>query len=191
MQWYYSKHGTQLGPVEQPVLLAKIATGEVTPGDLVWRDGLAAWVACGLLHELRAQAGGGPPPPPPPPPPPGAAPVFPYAPPAAMEGSGSYVPPPASNGKATASMVLGIISTVFATAFAFWCCISPIVAVPCGILAIVFGNQVKQAATLDPSLLGELGKAKAGIITGWIGVGLSIAMTAGVAVFIGIFGKLQ
>jgi len=176
MQWYYSKNGTQLGPVEQHELLAKIAAGEVTPSDLVWREGLPDWVPCGQVQELRMPGGYGPAPQP------GADPLSPYAPPTAEGISTAYGPPVPSNGKATASLVLGIIATVFA--FGGCGCLGiQIIAIPCGILAIVFGNQVKQAASLDPSLLRELGKVKAGIITGWIGVGLSVVFVMGFLVF--------
>ena len=56
MQWYYAKNGTQLGPVEQSELLARIAAGEVSASDLVWREGLPDWVPLGQLNELRVQA---------------------------------------------------------------------------------------------------------------------------------------
>ncbi|MEI6674881.1 MAG: DUF4339 domain-containing protein [Verrucomicrobiota bacterium] len=180
MQWYYSKNGTQLGPVEQGELLARIATGEVTASDLVWRDGMADWVASGLVQELRAGVAG-------------ARPpltltdgteVSPYAPPTAMGPAALYAPPVPSNGKATASMVLGIISTVFGLCT----CYGAVIAIPCGILAIVFGTQVKQAASLDPVLAGELGKVKAGIITGWIGLGLSVLTTVGILLAFGLAG---
>ncbi|MCX6878689.1 MAG: CD225/dispanin family protein [Verrucomicrobia bacterium] len=53
MQWYYSKNGIQLGPVEQGELVARLASGEVTSTDLVWREGLPDWVPSGQLNELR------------------------------------------------------------------------------------------------------------------------------------------
>ncbi len=54
MQWYYSKNGTQLGPVEQVDLIAKMVSGEVSPGDLVWREGMVDWLPSGQIGELRA-----------------------------------------------------------------------------------------------------------------------------------------
>jgi len=56
MQWYYSKNGVQLGPVGQAELRAKIATGEVSPAELVWRDGMADWVPASQVPELTGQA---------------------------------------------------------------------------------------------------------------------------------------
>ena len=61
---------------------------------------------------------------------------------------------------AVASLVLGILG--------FVAC--PVV---CSILAIVFGNQAKNRIRANPALEGE-NLAKAGIILGWVGVGLSI-----------------
>lgn len=54
MQWYYSKNGTQLGPVEMSELRAKLASGEVTAADLVWREGMSDWSAAARVAELSA-----------------------------------------------------------------------------------------------------------------------------------------
>lgn len=53
MQWYYSKNGTQLGPVEQSELIAKLTSGEVAPSDLVWREGMVDWLPSAQINELR------------------------------------------------------------------------------------------------------------------------------------------
>jgi len=55
-QWYYSKGGEQKGPVEQQELQRLLSTGEVQPGDLVWRDGLANWQPAHQVAELAATA---------------------------------------------------------------------------------------------------------------------------------------
>lgn len=54
MQWYYSKNGTQLGPISQSELIAKLSSGEVTSADLVWKDGMADWIPAAQVAELRA-----------------------------------------------------------------------------------------------------------------------------------------
>lgn len=53
MQWYYSKNGTQLGPVAQSELISKLASGEVSPSDLVWKDGMADWIPAAQVADLR------------------------------------------------------------------------------------------------------------------------------------------
>lgn len=52
MQWYYSKNGSQLGPVEQGELLAKISSGEVAQSDMVWREGMGDWLPVSKVNEL-------------------------------------------------------------------------------------------------------------------------------------------
>lgn len=180
MQWYYSKNSTQLGPVSQDELIAKIASGEVSPSDLVWKDGMADWIPSSQVPELRGAA------------PSQAAPSQPAPAPVSLGGQPTSYGAPVSNpiphapvgaprspvaGKASTAMTLGIVSMVLA----FLCgCLGGL---PCGILAIVFGNQYKKAAETDPSLLPELGKAKNGIMMGWIGIAIALIMTiVGVAI---------
>src|SRR6478752_364359 len=94
------------------------------------------------------------PPPPPPPPPPNMGPPPGYTP---YSGGGDSYGPPAQNGKATASLVTGIVG-IF---------ICPIVL---SILAIVFSVQArKQIAASGGRLKGE-GMAKAGLILGIVGL---------------------
>lgn len=56
MQWYYSKNNIQLGPIEEHELRSKIASGEVTPADMVWREGMADWLPSAQVSELRASS---------------------------------------------------------------------------------------------------------------------------------------
>ncbi|MEO8614945.1 MAG: CD225/dispanin family protein [Luteolibacter sp.] len=60
-QWYYSKNGSQLGPVEQGELLAKVSSGEVSQSDLCWRDGMSDWVPVSKAEELAVQSSPSPP----------------------------------------------------------------------------------------------------------------------------------
>jgi uncharacterized membrane protein len=69
------------------------------------------------------------------------------------------------NGMATASLVLGICSIVL--------CWLWFIAIIAGILAIIFGIVAKNKIKENPALTGE-GAAKAGIITGIIGVALIV-----------------
>ncbi len=63
-----------------------------------------------------------------------------------------------TDGQAVASLVLGIAGIV----------VCPLV---CSIIAIILGGQAKKRIAADPTLEGD-GMAKAGVILGWIGVGL-------------------
>lgn len=60
MQWYYSKNSTQLGPLSQSELAAKIASGEVLLSDMAWRDGMANWAVISSLPEFTAASSGAP-----------------------------------------------------------------------------------------------------------------------------------
>lgn len=51
MKRYYSKNGSQLGPVEQGGILSKLASGEISPSDMV----IIIW----LLFVIFAAASGG------------------------------------------------------------------------------------------------------------------------------------
>ncbi len=54
MSWYYSKNGTQLGPVTEQELKAKGGNGEVLATDLVWKEGMPDWLPFGQLAEFQA-----------------------------------------------------------------------------------------------------------------------------------------
>lgn len=54
MQWYYSEHGSQAGPITEEELRSKIASGSVKPDDLVWHDGMGDWQAVSKTTELAS-----------------------------------------------------------------------------------------------------------------------------------------
>jgi len=56
MQWYYSKNGTQLGPVEESDLRGKIASGEISSTDLVWKEGMTDWLPSSKVPDLAGAA---------------------------------------------------------------------------------------------------------------------------------------
>jgi len=41
--WYYQKDGQNLGPVDIATLKRMAINGELSPSDLIWREGLASW----------------------------------------------------------------------------------------------------------------------------------------------------
>ena len=98
----------------------------------------------------------------PPPPPPGTPPP---PPPAGPAGAAWQTPPPIyqrTNGMAVASLVLGVLFCFVVT----------------GILAVIFGNVALNR--IDASRGAEKGRglAIAGIVLGWIGIGLTLALPA-------------
>ena len=79
-----------------------------------------------------------------------------------------------TSGYAIASLVLGIVGLVAV----------PFVA---SILAIVFGGSARREIAADPSLKGGE-YARAGVIVGWVGIGLAVA---GVVIGLLLFAALS
>jgi Interferon-induced transmembrane protein/GYF domain 2 len=52
MKWYYSKNGTQLGPISEADIRGKIASGEVASSDLIWKEGMPDWQPAASVKEL-------------------------------------------------------------------------------------------------------------------------------------------
>ncbi|MES2996775.1 MAG: GYF domain-containing protein [Verrucomicrobiota bacterium] len=161
MQWYYSKNSSQLGPVSEAELRSKIASGEISPSDLVWKEGMSDWTPAGNVAEFVTAAGV----------PPVLMPGYqqsPYTQPSVAPGAA-----PQGGGKAITALILGICSIVFS----FICPpFSLIISIPCAIFAFVFGLQFKRAVAAEPRLAGHSGKATGGMITGIIGLILSVIM---------------
>lgn len=63
--FFIAVNGQQVGPVTVPDMPARIASGELTPTTLVWRDGMPQWTAASELPELRSLFPATPPPLPP------------------------------------------------------------------------------------------------------------------------------
>ena len=59
-EWFYSKNGEQLGPVSSSQLRRMAENGELQPSDLIWREGLAAWIPASKLAGLRFTTSAGP-----------------------------------------------------------------------------------------------------------------------------------
>ncbi len=144
MQWYYSKNSTQLGPVPDAELRAKLASGEVAGTDMVWKDGMTDWLpvsSVGELHDALARrivtpqhvVGS------------------PYAPPSAPTG---WVAPAPTSGLAIASLICGIVGL-------FACFVPGIAAVICGHLAL------SRMADPNARLTGK-GMAIAGLVLGYL-----------------------
>lgn len=56
MQWFYSKGGSQNGPISQEVLISKISSGEIYQSDMVWREGMSDWLPVSKIPELAVAA---------------------------------------------------------------------------------------------------------------------------------------
>jgi hypothetical protein len=61
--WYYSKNGMQLGPLSMEELSGKAKGGEVSPSDLVWKEGMTDWKPLAQVPEFQPIGGFSNPPP--------------------------------------------------------------------------------------------------------------------------------
>ena len=52
VDWYYAREGQRQGPMPEARLREFIATGEVRPGDLIWRPGFEGWRPAAEVPEL-------------------------------------------------------------------------------------------------------------------------------------------
>lgn len=164
MNWYYAKNGHQNGPVPTEDMIDRIAMGEISPTDLAWCEGMADWLPVAQIPQLQVA-----PPVKPEAPaaaPVGAAPASPYQTPAAAApaASPSYAVPgqPPSQGLAIGSLVCGILAIVT-------CCLWPF-GIVFIIAAVVLGHIALGKIKADPARNGGKGMAKAGLITGYIGL---------------------
>lgn len=144
--WFYSQGGAHAGPVTFQDLQRMAAQGEIGPDSLVWKSGMAGWVASRQLPDLVFPGQGAPP---------SVLAVAPHPYPA--PGISVYSNTlPRTSGLAVASLVLGIL-------------------VLCGIgslLATIFGAvSLGQIARSNGTLTGK-GMAVAGLVLGIIGLGL-------------------
>ncbi len=51
-QWFYSKSGQRNGPVAGSVLKQLARSGELSVGDLVWREGMSEWAPAAKVKGL-------------------------------------------------------------------------------------------------------------------------------------------
>lgn len=165
MNWYYAKNGHQNGPVPTEDMIDRIAMGEISPTDLAWCEGMADWLPVSEIPQLKVL----------PPvrdevaaaPPVGASQQpSPYQAPAsaAPAATPSYVAPgqPPSQGLAIGSLVCGILAIIT-------CCFWPF-GIVFIIAAVVLGHMALGKINADPARNGGKGMAKAGLITGYIGL---------------------
>ena len=195
IEWFYGKGGQQFGPIDEVTLSARIATGEIGPQDLVWKEGMDSWKPLqeirhlapsgnhpqsqdseGLTPELSQSSYA--------PPAEIKAPALddsivdevpqsPYSPPVEGVEGASYTPGPSlpvTNGLAIASMICGILSLIL-----FCFCGGLFLGIPaliCGHLSL---NQLNAPGNSQQGR----GMAIAGLICGYLGIAFLIIMMLG------------
>ena len=144
-QWHCVVSGQQYGPLSEDVLQKWAREGRIGAGDMVWTEGMEQWVPLQSVPELAAAADSR------------------WRGP--MPGQLSASPESTGRGMAVAGMILGIVG------LSLFCALAA--AVPCGILACVFGGMAIKKYRVSG---GNRRKAMAGIICGAIAIAVSILL---------------
>jgi hypothetical protein len=162
MQWFYVNEQRQQTEVSADELKRKAESGELASDTLVWREGIPEWIP---LSKAMGELGGAPLPPPPSPAS-GAGTVATAAAvgaAAAAAAPSAYQPAPQvrpTDGNAIGALICSILGFV----------VCPILF----IVGIVMGNAAQTKIRASGGTIDGEGLAKAGVIIGWIGVGLMV-----------------
>ncbi len=161
-KWYYSVGDERHGPVTLMELRQLVLNGQVSPHDLVWKEGLADWVPVANQPEFQAQIGGG------------GNRFGQYAP--AMQGTVGAAPHlTRTSGLAVASVTLGVIG-LFPAACTLFALIPQtaamaIASVILGFVGLFLGASNIFAIIFGAAAMKDIGRAR-GYMTGW---GLALA----------------
>lgn len=175
--WYYAQGGQRRGPVSEEVLRNMARAGELSPTDLVWREGMAEWAAAGQAtdFEFGSGTGGGGEPAPPPAAETPASPSPSYAqqtpsygqPPSyAQQPATPYAPPSAAVEPGGESIPDYLPWSIGATLL---CC------VPAGIAAIVYSVKANSAKKIGDWAEAQR-SAKLAKTWLWVSVGVGLAV---------------
>ena len=183
VDYFYAKGDEQHGPLTAEQFAGYVRSGVIDPGDLVWRTGLETWQplnVSGLDTEVRAKS-----------PTPGAdgshaadsqassatpAPVNPY---------GTPSPPPYPMAPpASSSAILSLVMGILGLPSLFMMC--PVFS----IVAVVSGHIALAGMKANPGEFTGRGLAVAGLILGYLGVGLGLLMMLMFVPFFIGFGAL-
>jgi len=160
--WFYGKDNTQHGPVSDLEIRNLISSGEIQTETIIWREGMTEWLPLKNVQEFQAlSATSGQP----------SGMVDsrtaanPYDPPQTYAGQQSHVGTIPTDGLAIASLVCGILAVIVCYIWALF-----------GIPAVIFGHMSLKKITNSATPISGNGMAIAGLVTGYIGIGIQIIM---------------
>ena len=174
--WYFVKDGVQQGPVSDDQIRGMARDGSLRGEDLVWREGMASWLAAWEAGIEFPVAPAALPPPPPP--------VAPYSspPPQYVAPAAQYYPSPALTTGAAAAIPDYLPWSIAATIL---CCL------PLGVVAIVFAVKANSAKAIG-DLRGAAEAANQAKI--WlylsVGIGLVVGLFYGIAIIASMAEKM-
>lgn len=151
--WHYAVGGQKMGPVAFAVLNEMVRHGDLPRDCMVWQAGMPQWVRLDQMPQFGPALGQAPAVPPPP--------VY-------------SIPRQDNSGKATASLVLGLIGLLA------W--LLPIVGLPVTIVGVVMGAKGRNSS--------NRGVAVAGLVLSIIGLILTV-INAAIGAYLGATGQLR
>src|SRR4051812_49991486 len=157
--YHVGRNGQQTGPYSIEQLKSMAASGELSPTDLVWQEGMAGWEPANSLPGVFSSA-----------PAAGAVSPMPVVGASAPLVQASVLPPA---GQAPQNyLVFAILTTV--------CCCLPL-----GIPAIVFASQVNSKLAAG-DLAGAMDSSRKAKMWCWIALGCGIVLEIFVGIFYGV-----
>jgi hypothetical protein len=157
--WHYAKDQQRHGPVSQDEVVGLLRAGALADHDLVWREGMAGWTAAGEVTELQQARFAA-----------RAAPMYAAG---AVQPVGPVATAAPTSGLAIASLVLGLVSFVVGT----WI----LTAIP----GVICGHKARRQIRESPFPMEGAGMATAGLVMGYIVIGLTLLVILGIlAVFL-------
>ena len=157
MQINIGRNGQQLGSFSEDEVREGLRSGTFLPTDLGWHEGLAEWQPLSSLGVLAGAMV------------PSSSPAPGYPQPMMHP----MIAAPRNSGLALASMICGIVSLVG------MCCY---LGVPCGIAAVICGHMANSEIKRAAGGVEGKGMATAGLITGYIAIGISLLMIIAIIV---------
>ncbi|MBK1854154.1 DUF4339 domain-containing protein [Verrucomicrobiaceae bacterium 5K15] len=160
-EWFYGKDNTQHGPVSDLEIRTLISSGEVQPETIIWREGMADWLPLKDVQEFQSvvatSADGTPAP--------GANP---YNAPQTYAGQQPDVGTIPTDALAITSLVCGILAVIICYIWAIF-----------GIPAVICGHMSLKKINNSATPIAGKGMAIAGLICGYIGIGIQVLAIIG------------
>lgn len=167
-EWFYGKDGTQHGPASEHEIASLITAGQIEASTIIWREGMTDWIPLSQAPEFQSLSQQGA----------TGADNAPYAAPQTNSGQAPYAGAPIpTDGLSIASLVCGVLAILASCMY---------IGFIFGIPGVICGHMSLKKIKKSPTPIQGKGMAIAGLVTGYIGTIISIAMVVFVVFFIGL-----
>jgi hypothetical protein len=150
-EWFYGKDNAQHGPVSDLEIRNLVTSAQIDMNTIVWREGMTEWLPMKDISEFQPAAGNV------------MDTASPYASPQTYAGQAPYVGTIPTDGMSIAALVLGILAVMS-------CWVGGIFGIP----AVICGHMSLKKIKYSTVPIQGRGMAIAGLITGYIGIAMSL-----------------